>query len=119
MQEAGLPNFWIVGLQMTVMLCLVLGVLFGLVHLAKRMQGKLKGQDAAAIDIVSARQLGPKKQVVLLEVMGQRILVGVGPDRITRLARFKAPDDDFSRRLEESLQEQEAAPPRNKEKASS
>ncbi|MBI9076800.1 MAG: FliO/MopB family protein [Desulfatibacillum sp.] len=103
MNEATVPNFWIVGLQMVAMLSVVLAVLFGVLFLTRRISGRIKGRDGLTIDILCARQMGPKKQVVLLEVLDQRILVGVGPDTITRLASFPAPPKTFAGELEKQM----------------
>ena len=103
MNEASVPNFWIVGLQMVAMLSIVLAALFAVVFLSKRLSGKIKGQSGITIDVLCARQMGPKKQVVLLEVLGQRILVGVGVDTITRLASFPGEGKAFAGVLDEQM----------------
>ncbi|WP_084511513.1 FliO/MopB family protein [Desulfatibacillum aliphaticivorans] len=103
MNEASVPNFWMAGLQMVAMLSIVLAALFGAVFLSKRLSGKIKGKDGVSIDVLCARQMGPKKQVVLLEVLGRRILVGVGADSITRLAEFPEQGKAFSGVLDEQM----------------
>ncbi len=109
MIEGGAPSCWMIGLQMAAMLSIVLALRVGVLYATKRFTGRIKPGSKASIDILCARHIGPKKQVVLLEVMGRRILVGVGSDRITRLETFEAGDldsMDFAGRLENQMEEQ-------------
>lgn len=111
MQQGGLPDFWMAGLQMGAMLCFVLALLFAVLYVARRLTGSKATAAGESINILCARHLGPKKQVILLEVLDRKILVGVGTEQITRLAVFKDTKDAlrdsaaFSGHLEEQIKE--------------
>ena len=69
------------------MLCLVLGLLIGILYLLKRMsQSKTGLKDKTMIRHMTTFYMAPKEKVVLLDVMGRTILIGVTPQTITHIA---------------------------------
>ncbi len=114
MNETAMPNFWIVSLQMAAMLCIVLAALYGVLFLSRRLSGKMQARSEASIDIICTRQMGPKKQIVLIEVLGQKMLVGVGTDSMTKLADFPSSAHAFAGELEKQIAiEQNSFPEHN------
>ncbi len=104
MNQGDFPNFWMMAIQMAAMLCLVLALLYGLMFAIKRLSNRVQPQSDAVIDILCTRHIGPKKQVMLLEVQGIKILIGVGPETITGLACFPEDQGDFAGELEAQTQ---------------
>lgn len=65
-------------------LLVVLGTLFALAWFARRMR-VLRAGNGPRIEILSETALGPKERAVLLQVEGQRVLVGVGAGQVSAL----------------------------------
>jgi flagellar protein FliO/FliZ len=65
-------------------LLVVLGTLFALAWFARRLRG-IRAGNGPRIEILSETPLGPKERVVLLQVEGQRVLVGVGSGQLSAL----------------------------------
>jgi len=89
LEHAGSQGIWAIALQTLAVLCLVLAALLGAMYLLRRLSGQQQGGGRHPIVVLSARALGARKQILLLEVMGERLLVGVAPERITLLARLE------------------------------
>lgn len=53
--------------------------------------GRLKGL-GAPIRIISTSFLGQKKNLAIVEVAGEMLLLGITPERITCLSRLDSPD---------------------------
>ena len=76
--------------QVTVSLAIVLGVIFAVAWLARRMRG-MGRRPGALIDVLGEVPLGPKERVVLLQVGGEQIVVGVTPSSINTLHVLETP----------------------------
>lgn len=92
-------------------LLLVVGLIFLLAWLLRRVQ-HLGPRDAQAIKLISTRSLGPRDRLVLVQVGGEQILLGMSPGRITPLHVLKEPiklpdaepaSPEFAQRLMELL----------------
>ncbi|GAB6095896.1 hypothetical protein JCM14469_21490 [Desulfatiferula olefinivorans] len=84
-------DFWLMILKSMGTLCLVLGLLIGLLYLIKRMtQARSGASGRSMIRLLSSFHLAPKEKVVLLDVMGRKLLIGVTGQSITPLAEFSA-----------------------------
>lgn len=83
--------------QMLISLALVVALIGGLFLLLKRVQSRpgLGG----SIRALAALNLGARERVVLLEVAGRQLLVGVAPGRVQTLLVF---GDSGDRRLPEA-----------------
>jgi flagellar protein FliO/FliZ len=82
-----------VGAQLTQLvlgLLLVLGLIFGLAWMLRRVQsaGPRQGQ---LIELLSSRALGARDRLVLVQVGNEQILLGITPGRITPLHVLKEP----------------------------
>ena len=69
------------------MLSLVLGILLAVLYLVRRFYGQYSGvSDRGLIRLVATHHLAPKERIVLLDVLGEKILIGVTSQQITHLA---------------------------------
>ncbi|MEC4167148.1 flagellar biosynthetic protein FliO [Pseudomonas sp. MS-1(2024)] len=105
--------------QLVLGLLLVLGVIFALAWLLRRVQqaGPRQGQ---VIELISTRALGARDRLVLVQVGNEQILLGLTPGRITPLHVLKEPvqvpgtaqpaTPEFSKRLMEILGQQKDKP---------
>lgn len=98
-------------LQLLLGLLLVIGLIFGLAWLMRRVQSAGPG-GAQAIQVVSTRAIGPRDRLVLVQVGKEQILLGVTPGQITSLhvlaepievAGTQAAPPEFARRLLELM----------------
>ena len=90
--------------KMVLALGIVLSLLFAAVFLFKKFfGGKIglagKGQQ---IRVITSTYLGPKKSIAVVDVSGERIVVGVTPTHITMLTRLRN-DDEFKDILNERM----------------
>jgi len=103
-------------------LIVVLAVLYGLMHLLKRVQSH--GGSQAALRVIGGTSVGPRERVVLVEVADKVLVLGVAPGSVTALdqmpaelfarapvnasspAANKLPAGDFAARLAAMLRKQ-------------
>jgi flagellar protein FliO/FliZ len=78
-------------LQVLVGLVLVLGLVMGAAWALRRM-GHVPGMSNQAIKTIGAASVGTRERVVLLEVSGTWILVGVAPGQVRSLATLPKGD---------------------------
>lgn len=71
-------------LRMVLGLALVLGVMIGIAWLMKRMTPGLKQQ--SVVRIVGGVSVGSRERVVVVEVAGRWLVLGVAPGQVTSLA---------------------------------
>ncbi|SFS24945.1 flagellar biosynthetic protein FliO [Pseudomonas sp. NFACC42-2] len=113
-QVAAAPVGGSVGGQLTQLvlgLLLVVGLIFGLAWLMRRVQSIGPG-NAQVIEMIGSRALGPRDRLVLVQVGEEQILLGITPGRITPLHVLKTPvpttqsqpaTPEFAQRLMELL----------------
>ncbi len=77
------------GLKMVAGLAVVLGLLYLLYALSRKGLFFMPGTREGLIRIVEVRSLGGRKGLCLVEVRGQELLLGFGPERIECLARLE------------------------------
>jgi len=76
-------------LRMTLSTALVLALLGGLLYVLKRMQGKISANSSNhRLQALVSLSLNSRHKVALLEVDGQRVLVGMSPNQLTLLAHL-------------------------------
>ena len=76
-------------------LALILGLIFVLAHLAKRMNA-LRGGAAQGVNgwrILGVKSLGPRKQVFIVEVGTRILLIGSTDRMMTTLADIQSADE--------------------------
>jgi len=95
---------------------MVLGLLFllGLVALAwwfVKRTGGMQWPGARAMKVITALPVGARERVLLIEVGGQQLLIGVAPGRVNLLHRFEEPvvtdtagGDDFASKIRQVMQ---------------
>ena len=87
------PELINTGLKTIAMLFIVLGVLVLVIYIMKKfMSPKGKGKGDLIIRVVSSLYLSPKERVEVIEISGERIVVGITPGNIsflTKLSRYK------------------------------
>ncbi|MCP4006720.1 MAG: hypothetical protein GY725_21280 [bacterium] len=66
-------------------IALISGTGFGLAWWTRNKRGQIRGTDAR-IEVVASRNISPRHQVVLIDVAGQRLLIGTGGESIRTLA---------------------------------
>ena len=91
-------EIWTAFAKITGMLVFVIAVLMLVLHLVKRLSAIKSGKDSQDfIRVLSVHHLSPKAKVVLLDVMHEKILIGVTSAKITSLAIIQNnPDIDKS-----------------------
>lgn len=96
--------------QMLLSLLLVLALLGGIFVLLRRLQ--VRPGASGGLRSLAALSVGTRERVVLLEVAGRQLLVGVAPGRVQTLLVLDAPAKEgaFSQRLDEALERREVAP---------
>ncbi|MDY6823744.1 MAG: flagellar biosynthetic protein FliO [Thermodesulfobacteriota bacterium] len=99
----GTPDLWMTMLKSAAMLCVVLAVLVFFVFILRRFvyQGGSTGR-SNPIKILATSHVAPKERIVLVDVMGERLLLGVTSQSIHTLAKIsgnaetESPDQDNS-----------------------
>ncbi|MEA1966942.1 MAG: flagellar biosynthetic protein FliO [Thermodesulfobacteriota bacterium] len=91
-------EIWTVFAKTTGMLFVVIAVLLLVLYLVKRLSAIKSGKNSQdLIRVLSVHYLSPKAKVVLLDVMHEKILIGVTTAKITSLATIQSnPDTDKS-----------------------
>lgn len=103
--QSDMPNLFSEGLKVFGGLGLVIGILFLFYTLSRKGKWFFPASNKGEIKLIETRHLGPKNMLCLIEVRGQRFLVGVGQERIELISAIDSPKDQSS--FEESLRESE------------
>lgn len=77
--------------QMLLGLAVVIGLLYASLHVLKRL-GAGGGKSAGLVKVRCATAVGPRERVVLVDVAGKVLVLGVTPGRITPLHTLDAAD---------------------------
>jgi flagellar protein FliO/FliZ len=77
--------------QLVFGLLLVLGVIFFLAWLLRRVQQAGPAGKGQVIEIVGSRALGPRDRLMLVQVGNEQILLGLSPGNISALHVLKEP----------------------------
>jgi flagellar protein FliO/FliZ len=74
-------------------LAVVLGLMIGSAYLLKRIISHTPAgiDNGTAINILMTRYLGPKHSIMMVEVLGQMLVVGVSSGQMTLLAQITDP----------------------------
>lgn len=96
---------------------LILGIVFllllvvGAWWLIRRTGGMQWREPRSAMKVVAALSVGQRERVVLIEVGGEQLLLGVAPGRVNLLHRFEEPvitgatgSEEFASRMRQLLQ---------------
>jgi len=80
-------EFWYTASKTFAMLCVVLGVMLAFLYALKRLTQK-GGIEQCHIKLVSSFNIAPRKQVMVLDVMQERIVLGVTTDHISCISKY-------------------------------
>nr|WP_306218781.1 flagellar biosynthetic protein FliO [Pseudomonas sp. Pse1] len=98
--------------QLVLGLLLVLGLIFLLAWLLRRVQQAGPAGKGQVIELIGSRALGPRDRLVLVQVGNEQVLLGLTPGTITALHVLKEPvqvpstepaTPEFAQRLMELL----------------
>jgi flagellar protein FliO/FliZ len=94
---------------------LILGLLFLLALVVAgwwlvRRAGGLQIKPGNGLQIVAAISVGPRERVVLIELAGTQMLLGVAPGQVNLLQRFEQPvivagSEDFASKIRQLMQQ--------------
>jgi flagellar protein FliO/FliZ len=76
--------------QVTFSLLLVLAAVFAAGWLLRRARGLQRTRTTEGLAVVAEIAVGPRERVVLVEVAGERVLVGVAPGNVRALRHWPA-----------------------------
>jgi flagellar protein FliO/FliZ len=87
--DASPPEFWMLLMKSAGMLCIVLAVLILFLYLLKRFLA-FKGiqHRPDVIQMLASYHLSPRQRVLLLDILGEKIPLGVTSQQITFLGRI-------------------------------
>jgi len=85
-----IPEIWPLVFKTGGALIIILGIIAAIFFAAKRFT-TLPGRQEE-IKIIGARHFSPREKLVLVEVFGKRILLGVTPGRIEKIETFETPE---------------------------
>lgn len=77
--------------QLVLGLLLVLGLIFFLAWLLRRVQQAGPGGKGQVIELIASRALGPRDRLVLVQIGNEQILLGLTPGTISALHVLKEP----------------------------
>ncbi|MFW9081057.1 flagellar biosynthetic protein FliO [Pseudomonas sp. P2757] len=77
--------------QLVLGLLLVVGLIFFLAWLMRRVQQAGPAGKGQVIDLIASRALGPRDRLLLVQVGNEQILLGLSPGTITALHVLKEP----------------------------
>jgi len=97
-------ELWYTAGKTFAMLCVVLGVLLACLYALKQFtqQG---GINQCQMKLISSFSIGPKKQIVVIDIMHERYVLGVTSESINCLSKYKTndiPEDTHAENLETS-----------------
>jgi len=83
------PDLWGAGLKTLAMLCIVLAILIFVIFLLKRFSYLKQGSGhRQLIRVLSSYHMTPKERIALIDVAGQKMVIGITPGNITCLAQI-------------------------------
>jgi flagellar protein FliO/FliZ len=82
-------------LTMIAALAVVLGILLAVLMVMKKMMARgIGGRDGSLVTVLGSRYLGVKKSILLVQVPGAVLVVGIAGDRLSLLTRLDPEDVD-------------------------
>ena len=88
-------DIWLAFARTFSVLFAVLALLILIFYLIKRLSGANNNKSGSYIKVLSTHHLSPKEKLVLLNVLGETLLVGVTPNQISKLTAIET-DLDFT-----------------------
>lgn len=102
--QAATPELWATLLQSFGVLLLVLATLIGVLWLMRRffIHPGAAGQQGV-IRMIASMYVAPKERIALMDVLGEKLLIGITPQQISFLARIEDKKDICEARLAENV----------------
>lgn len=70
----------------------VLGLLGFTLYLIKRYGSNLQNKSGKKVKLVESLNLSPKQRLILIEIEGENLLIGISQNNMTLLGRFSKSD---------------------------
>ncbi len=84
---AAVPGFWLMMLKSIGMLCVVLAFLAGILFVFRQLTERSSGRiNKRFINLIASFHISPKEKLMLVDVVGKKILIGVTQQTINTLA---------------------------------
>ncbi|MGR6873240.1 flagellar biosynthetic protein FliO [Pseudomonas sp. HK3] len=103
-------------IQVTLALVVVVALIYAIAWVIKRKQG-VQGISNIPMKTIGVLPMGMKEKIILVEVGGKQILLGMTPSNINTLATFDEPIVDetkpqtsFSQKLKDIISQQTSSP---------
>jgi flagellar protein FliO/FliZ len=103
--EAAPPELWANLLNSFGMLLLVLAILILVMWLLRRYLWNQGAAQQGFIRMLASMYVAPKERIALVDVLGDKLLIGITPQQITLLARIEDGKDICSTRQPEKPSE--------------
>ena len=88
------PDLWISLLKSLGMLSLVLGLIIVVLFVARQVFYRKGGPAGGGIiRMLASYHVAPKERILLMDVLGEKILIGVTPQQIHCLAKISADEE--------------------------
>lgn len=82
----------ILSLKMFISLIIMLGLIFALVFILKRLKmGPLSGNRSRSMRVLGHLSLAPRKGIALVEVCDQWLLIGIGVESVNLISKIDRP----------------------------
>lgn len=94
--------------QIALALILIIGLVFALGVIAKRVQG-MRGLQSGSLTILESTAIGPKEKLLLVQIEGKRVLLGVNQQCIAKLLELESKQPDFADVLSECTTQEQVA----------
>jgi len=100
MEPSAVPALWYTILKSYGMLIVVIGVLAGFLYLIKKFSGlNYQAGSKNPIKVLGSHYLSPKNRLLIVDVNGEKMLLGATPSNINLIS--KLPDNDTFPALDE------------------
>ncbi len=87
--SAGTAGLWFAFLKSAAMLLIVLGAVIGFLFLIRYLiNNRQKNSAHGLITLLASHYLSPKERIVLFDIMGEKIVLGVSSGKITALTKI-------------------------------
>jgi len=91
---AAVSDLWVTVIKSIAIMSVVLGVLITVLFLMKRfLYNRTWHSDKETIKVLASCYIAPKQRIVLIDAVGEKILIGVTPQKIDCLAKISADCD--------------------------
>lgn len=91
-----MPELWMTLLKSFGMLCIVIGILIAVLWLLRRAYlHSGRGGQPGVIQVISSHHVSPKERIVLVDVLGEKLLLGITSQQISLLTKISDEKGSF------------------------